>query len=526
MHCARSTTKMAAYTSSRERNEYGLFLFFDNLRILLSTVSSFEEAERCNNLTFEDVDQAADRLRTAAETIQLLTADIGNNEDFTDVASILNLSLIKVRNLIDQLQKYRNEVLDFFGERAYSSSSDSSRNGPGRPPYVIEEEQIRFLREMHFSWKKISDLLGVSESTLRRRRLMYGVTDQEELRWTQITDSDLENIVKEIQELTPNIGQARLVGALRSRGLNIPRRRVRNCLRTLDPVGTVLRWRSTIYRRKYNVPTPNALWHIDSNHKLIRWRLITHVCVDGYSRIIIYAHCCNNNKADTVLEQFIRGVNSYGLPSRVRSDYGMENFKVAEFMLEQRGVDRGSIITGSSVHNCRVERSHRDIYSGVLCFFARTFSRLEDNELLDPLNELHLFALHYTFIPRINKCLQEFKSQWENHPLSSEGNLSPTQLYTAGMLENEHSGYAAVESVFDACNRHDYGFDPSAPVPLEEEDYQVVVPDTSVPLSDQQIAFLENHCNPLQENDKSGENTYLCCLRILCSLISQDIYIN
>ena len=114
----------------------------------------------------------------------------------------------------------------------------------------------------------------------------------------------------------------------------------------------------------------------------------------------------------------------------------MGNFKVAEFMQEQRGVDRGSIITGSSVHNCRVERSHRDIYSGVLCFFARKFSRLEDNELLDPPNELHLFALHYTFIPRINKCLQEFKSQWENHPLSSEGNLSSIQLYTAGMLEN------------------------------------------------------------------------------------------
>ena len=181
--------------------------------------------------------------------------------------------------------------------------------------------------------------------------------------------------MKEIQELTPNIGQARLVDALRSRGLNIPRRRVRNCLRTLDLVGTVLRWWSTIYRRKYNVSTPSALWDIDSNHKLIRWRLVTHVCVDGYSRIIIYAYCCNNNKADTVLEQFIRGVNSYGLPSRVRSDYGMENFKVAEFMLEQRGVDRGSIITGSSVHNCHVGRSHRDTYSGVLCFFAGTFSR-------------------------------------------------------------------------------------------------------------------------------------------------------
>lgn len=118
-------------------------------------------------------------------------------------------------------------------------------------------------------------------------------------------------------------------------------------------------------------------------------------------------HCCNNNTADTadtVLEQFVRGVNVYGLPSRVRSDYGMENFKVAEFMLEQRGLGSGSIITGSSVHNCRIERSHRDVYSGVLCFFARTFAHLEDLRVLDPLNELHLFVLHYTFIPRINKC--------------------------------------------------------------------------------------------------------------------------
>lgn len=98
-------------------------------------------------------------------------------------------------------------------------------------------------------------------------------------------------------------------------------------------------------------------------------------------------------------------------------------------------------------------------------------------------------------------------------------------------MENSHQVlscpfalFTAVESVFNACSMHDYGFDPSAPVPLEEENYQVVVPETTVPLSGQQIAFLESHCNPLQENDRSGENTYLDCLRILYSLLSQDIY--
>ena len=90
---------------ARERNEHGLFLFSENFKLLLSTISSFEEAERCNNLLFEDIDQAAERLITAAETIQLLLSDIESNDDLTGVMSILNLILSKVRNLSDQLQQ-------------------------------------------------------------------------------------------------------------------------------------------------------------------------------------------------------------------------------------------------------------------------------------------------------------------------------------------------------------------------------------------------------------------------------------
>ena len=96
-----------ARTPARERNEHGLFSFFESLKFLLSTIASFEEAERCNNLALEDVEQAADRLISSAETIQLLILDTANSNDLTPVTSIL--TLIKVRNLSDQLQQYRQK---------------------------------------------------------------------------------------------------------------------------------------------------------------------------------------------------------------------------------------------------------------------------------------------------------------------------------------------------------------------------------------------------------------------------------
>ena len=86
---------------------------------------------------------------------------------------------------------------------------------------------------------------------------------------------------------------------------------------------------------------------IDTHHKL---RLVTLGGIDGYNRLIVYLQCCSNDHATTVLDTFHSAVYKHKLPSRVRSDQGKENQKVAQYMLETRDAERRSMITGSSVH--------------------------------------------------------------------------------------------------------------------------------------------------------------------------------
>ena len=52
--------------------------------------------------------------------------------------------------------------------------------------------------------------------------------------------------------------------------------------------------------------------------------------------------------------------------------------------------------------------------------------------ILNVENDIHLFCLHYIFLPRINHAIKQFMDAWNLHPLSSCNNLSPIQLWIAG----------------------------------------------------------------------------------------------
>lgn len=192
------------------------------------------------------------------------------------------------------------------------------------------------------------------------------------------------------------------------------------------------------------------------SHKLIRWRLATHGGIDGYSRLIVYLKCMSNIKSTTIYESFIGAVREYHLPSRVRSDQGGENVLIAQHMIEQRGPDRGSMIVGSSVHNQRIERMWKDMHKCVTSLYYRLFYFMEQCDLLNPLDEKHIYALHYIFTPRINRALAKFTHGWNHHPIHTAHNKSPHQLFTAGMLLLRHSGLIAIDFFMGSMTMDQY----------------------------------------------------------------------
>ena len=55
------------------------------------------------------------------------------------------------------------------------------------------------------------------------------------------------------------------------------------------------------------------------------------------------------------MRAFMKAVEEYGLPRRVRSDKGSENVLVAEYMFQQRSTESRPFIAGRSVHNQRLK---------------------------------------------------------------------------------------------------------------------------------------------------------------------------
>lgn len=298
----------------------------------------------------------------------------------------------------------------------------------------MSKEEILHLKSLNYSWTKIAEILEVSRQTLYRRLREFRI---DLCKFTSISEPELDTALKGIKESHSSCGEVMIQGHLLHNGIKVPREMLRAAIHRVDHTNTMNRHSSVIRRRVYTTPHPNAVWHLDGNHKMIRWRLVIHAGVDGFSRLITYIKCSNNNLASTVLEEFLKGVSTYGLPCSIRTDCGGENIDVWRCMLSAHQ-DSSCVLAGSSVHNERIERLWRDVTRCVSSAFIDMFYELEAEEVLNPSNEVDVFCLQVVFLPRINKCLAEFQGGWNNHPLSTEGNMSPIQLCVSGLIASDH----------------------------------------------------------------------------------------
>ncbi len=176
-----------------------------------------------------------------------------------------NTQINTISQLIDQM-KAKIETLQDINS---NSTLVFFQPTGGRHKIIVSEGALRLLRQEGFNWSQIAEIFSVSAKTIYRRRNEFNIPDDLP-NYTNVTDVQLNNIVRGLRNEHPFFGQVLLMGSLRSLGIRIPRQRLRDSLQRVDTFGVLNRWSNILPRRVYSVAGPNCLWHIDGNHKLIR----------------------------------------------------------------------------------------------------------------------------------------------------------------------------------------------------------------------------------------------------------------
>ncbi|XP_034065330.1 uncharacterized protein LOC117552520 isoform X2 [Gymnodraco acuticeps] len=347
--------------------------------------------------------------------------------------------------------------------------------GRGRPRLNVSVEALTHLVELGLPSSCIARLLGVSRATLFRRMTENDISISAS--YSGCTDDELDSLITTIKSAMPDAGYRVVRGALLAKGHRVQWERVYASMHRVDSVGVLARMTrmGCVVRRTYTVPYPKYMVHIDTNHKLIRYNFVIFGGIDGYSRKIMYLKIADNNRADTHLCFFNEAVNEHGFP-------------------------------------LRIERLWRDVFMSVTGVFYNTLHSLEEQHLLDISNVLHIFCCHYVFLPRIQANLDVFSEAWANHPIRTEQNLTPNQLWQVGQHLNPVADPEPEGSLIPEIQWEESGY-------TNEHHTGVNVPTLNFPLSDLEIMQLQDNIDPLEESECFGVDIYLNTVQYIENLI-------
>jgi hypothetical protein len=243
-------------------------------------------------------------LRSATERLAQLQTSLNTLRGTVPLA-ILETWTTEVERLTlatDTISASLPEAATGFGLRIdchleYSTEDTGSRRR-GRPTTVIDTAQVLEALSMGYTARDIArSSSDFSESTLNRRIKSARLRAKDNL-----PDHQLDQYVYEALQEAPNSGYRAVCSRLRAAHIVVTERAVQASIHRVDPSRISIQAVRALPRRiKYWVPSPNSVWHFDGNHKLNRWGFVTHGCVDGYSRRLMWLEVKTDNYASSVL---------------------------------------------------------------------------------------------------------------------------------------------------------------------------------------------------------------------------------
>ena len=232
------------------------------IRSLVTDITRVIEEDCLSMERLDSITTSAERLLRAFVMVL--------NSDSTDM---MEECVRAVQDVVTTLNTMISNMEDTRAAEPYGYYlSLSFTGGRGRPKLNITAGVLNYFVSHGFSASSIAMLLHVSLSTIRRRMREYGISIRDQ--YSTLSDTELDRMVTSVQHSNPNCGYRLMRGYLARLGHRVQQSRIRESMARTDPIGVISRWCNTVQRRQYSVASPNHLWHIDGNHRLIRYNLL------------------------------------------------------------------------------------------------------------------------------------------------------------------------------------------------------------------------------------------------------------
>ena len=99
----------------------------------------------------------------------------------------------------------------------------------------------------------------------------------------------------------------------------------------------------------------------------------------------------------------------------------------------------------------RIERFWQELWQGFTVLYYNLFYALEEQNILDISNEIHMKLLHLVFQPRMQIHLNEFCDGIRRRPLRTEHNRTPMQLWLSGQPHSTSFEQEVTNKIRHSC---------------------------------------------------------------------------